>query len=215
MKKDRIMILVQTVVIIAAGFFSGDSAFALINSGIGVVFNYLVSVNQPVGFWFGVVYALMNGVIALQGGIYATAFFMFVIQAPMAVYSYISWKKKKGADAQVRMKEFSRRGKLILTAAMIASSIVMYGVLQVVNGQNTWIDTVFFVFSVYACFLLAFYYKAAYILCFLSGAGGCILWFTQMLRTGNGLALSLFYLIVAVNSAIGLKMQYGKQKSVN
>ena len=95
MKKDRIMILVQTVVIIAAGFFSGDSAFALINSGIGVVFNYLVSVNQPVGFWFGVVYALMNGVIALQGGIYATAFFMFVIQAPMAVYSYISWKKKK------------------------------------------------------------------------------------------------------------------------
>lgn len=166
MKKDRIMILVQTVVIIAAGFFSGDSAFALINSGIGVVFNYLVSVNQPVGFWFGVVYALMNGVIALQGGIYATAFFMFVIQAPMAVYSYISWKKKKGADAQVRMKEFSRRGNLILTAAMIASSIVMYGVLQVVNGQNTWIDTVFFVFSVYACFLLAFYYKAAYILCF-------------------------------------------------
>ena len=105
MKNDRIMILVQTVVIIAAGFFSGDSAFALINSGIGVVFNYLVSVNQPVGFWFGVVYALMNGVIALQGGIYATAFFMFVIQAPMAVYSYISWKKKKGADAQVRMKE--------------------------------------------------------------------------------------------------------------
>ena len=42
MKKDRIMILVQTVVIIAAGFFSGDSAFALINSGIGVVFIFYV-----------------------------------------------------------------------------------------------------------------------------------------------------------------------------
>ena len=161
MKKDRIIILIQTIVIIAAGFFSGDSAFALINSGIGVIFNYLVSVNQPLGFWFGVVYAMMNGVIALQGEIYATAFFMIAIQAPMAVYSYISWKKKKSIDAQGRMKELGRRGKGILIVSMIVASVVMYGILQVVNGQNTWIDTVFFVFSVYACFLLAFYYKEA------------------------------------------------------
>lgn len=94
-KKQFVLLILQLGAVIAASFISGDTLYASANGIIGVIFNFLVSLNFPAGFIFGFVYALTNGILAFQTRVYATFAFMIFLQAPMAVYSYVKWKKSQ------------------------------------------------------------------------------------------------------------------------
>ena len=95
-KKYSLLLLIQFIIILLSGIFSSDTWYAIGVSIIGVVFNFLVSLNNPVGFLFGFVYAITNGILAYNGQIYATFIFMLFLQAPMALYSFIKLEKKEG-----------------------------------------------------------------------------------------------------------------------
>ena len=209
-KKYRLILLIQFIIILLSGIFSSDTWYAIGVSIIGVVFNFLVSLNNPLGFLFGFVYAITNGILSYNGQIYATFIFMLFLQAPMALYSFISWRKKKESTEAI-MKKMSFRQNSMLGFAMIALGIVMYFVLQLSNSTNVLVDSVFFVFSVSACLLLAFCYKNAYMITLMSGVCGTILWTYQMLETGSGFSIAAFYLIVSINSIIAVYEQYIKK----
>lgn len=206
-KKFALLLLIQAVFIVFAGLLSGDIWYSIAISLIGVVFNFLVSINRPVGFLFGFLYAVTNGALSFHTGVYATFGFMIFLQVPMAIYSYFSWGKnqKRGQGA---LKRMTRRGICILVAAMASLGIAMYFVLGLLNSTAVLVDDIFFVFSVSACLLLAFRYKNAYIVTLLSGLGGTALWIYQMAAVQNGFSLAAFYLIVSVNSIIAIYQQY-------
>ena len=210
MRKEKFLLIFQLVVIILAGVISKDSFYSVLVAAIGVVFNLMVSLNIPQGFLAGIVYALTNGVLSWQAGAYASGIFMFVLQAPMAAYSYLSWKKKKEETDQI-MRRMTRKGTGLLVAAMLAGWLVMFFLLPASDGGRgigTVLDAAFFVFSVAACLQLAFCYKSAYLVTLLSGLGGTLLWGWKMFEKGTGLSLAVFYLIVLVNSVIAVRMQY-------
>ena len=95
MKKKYIFtVTFQLAAVIACGIISKVSAFAVVNASIGAVFNFLVSLNIPLGFIFGTVYAITNGIITFKTRAFATFAFMIFLQAPMAIYSYINGKAK-------------------------------------------------------------------------------------------------------------------------
>ena len=210
MRKEKFLLIFQLVVIILAGVISKDSFYSVVVAAIGVVFNLMVSLNIPQGFLAGMVYALTNGVLSWQTGAYASGIFMFVLQAPMAAYSYLSWKKKKEETDQI-MRRMTRKGTGLLVASMLAGWLVMFFLLPASDGGRgigTVLDAAFFVFSVAACLQLAFCYKSAYLVTLLSGLGGTLLWGWKMFEKGTGLSLAVFYLIVLVNSVIAVRMQY-------
>lgn len=206
----KVLLVLQLLLILFAGMMSKDMGFAIVVSLIGVVFNFLVSINNPIGFLFGVVYAITNGILAYDSQIYATFIFMIVIQAPMALYSFSSWKKKKENTQQI-MKTMSSKQQIFLGVMMVTLGVIMYFVLQTSNSTNVLLDTIFFVCSMSACFLLAFCYKNAYLITLMSGLGGVVLWTYQMLQTGNGFSVAAFYMIVSINSILAVYEQYLKK----
>lgn len=209
-KRYSLLLVIQLLAILLVGAFSSDTWYTIGISSIGVLFNFLVSVNNPIGFLFGVVYAITNGLLAYEMQIYATFVFMLFLQAPMALYSFISWRKKKKNTKSI-MKEMPLKHIIGLSCFMVALGGVMYFVLKASNSTSVLFDTIFFVFSVSACLLLAFCYKNAYIITLMSGLGGTILWSYQMITTGNGFSIAAFYLIVAINSIIAVYEQYIKK----
>lgn len=89
--------------------------------------------------------------------------------------------------------------------------VIMYFVLSLLNSSSVIFDDIFFVFSVTACMMLAFYYKNAYIITLLSGLFGTILWTVQYFDTQQGLSVAVFYLIVLINSIVAVYRQYFKK----
>lgn len=208
MNKKHIMLLaLQLVAVISAGLVSGDTAYASVNAVIGVVFNFLVSLNFPAGFIFGFVYAVTNGLLAFRTNVYATFVFKIFMQAPMAIYSFIKWHKKKNSEDS-RMKIMSKKQIVMLIFFMAILGVVMYFVLNALNSSSVIFDDIFFVCSVSACILLAMYFKNAYIITLFSGLFGTVLWTVQYLKTSQGLSVAVFYFIVFVNSLIAVYQQY-------
>lgn len=210
-KKFAALLSLQAVIIVLAGLLSKDTWYSIAISLIGVVFNFLVSINKPIGFLFGVAYAITNGALSFYTGVYATFGFMIFLQAPMALYSYFSWGKKQ-KEGQGELKRMTWKGITGLGVSMLALGAVMYAVLGWLNSTAVLVDDIFFVFSVSACLLLAFRYKNAYIVTLLSGLGGTVLWTYQMITVNNGFSLAAFYLIVSVNSIIAIYQQYIKKQ---
>ncbi len=206
-KKQFALLIVQLGAVIAAGLISGDSLYAGANAAVGVIFNFLVSLNFPAGFIFGFIYAVTNGILAFQTRVYATFAFMIFLQAPMAVYSYVKWKKAK-SNTDSHMKIMTRRQLVLLCSLMAMLGLMMYFVLQALGSSSVIFDDIFFVCSVSACLLLAAYFKNAYIITLLSGLFGTVLWTVQYLKTNQGLSVAVFYLIVFMNSCIAVGQQY-------
>lgn len=206
-KKQFALLIVQITAVITAGFISGDTLYAGTNAVIGVLFNFLVSLNFPAGFIFGFVYAFTNGILAFQTRVYATFAFMIFLQASMAVYSYVQWKKaKSGTDSQ--MKIMTRKQLVLLCFLMAMLGLIMYFVLRALGSSSVIFDDIFFVCSVSACLLLAMYFKNAYIITLFSGLFGTVLWTVQYFKTHQGLSIAVFYLIVFINSCIAVYQQY-------
>lgn len=212
MKKIQFISLLATqlIIVFITGIVSKDSGFSIIIALVGVVFNLLVSLNLAYGFLFGAVYALANGIVSYTTGAYASFVFMIILQMPMAVYSFATWKKKKALSDKI-MKRMTCRQLIVLALFMITLGLVMFWVLSALSGNKgigILVDDIFFVFSVTACLLLAFCFKNAYIVTLLSGVGGTTLWLYQALTVGNGISIAAFYLVVTVNSIIAVRHQY-------
>lgn len=208
--KQCVILVAQAIIILLTGIFTNDIWYSIGISIIGVIFNFLVSCNKPIGFIFGFVYAITNGVFAYYTKVYATFGFMIIMQAPMAIYSFVSWKKTQ-ASGQPIMKKMNYKGFIIMIVSMAMVAVAMYFVLIKLNSSNVIVDLIFFVFSVTACLLLALRYKIAYIVTLFSGIGGTVLWIFQTISTKNGLSIAIFYAIVAINSCMAIFEQYIKK----
>lgn len=206
-KKWTLLLIVQCLLVVLTGFFSGDTWMSCATSVIGIAFNFLVSIHRPIGFLFGFVYALANGFLSFQGEVYATFVFMIFLQAPMSIYSFLTWKKREKQGA-ASMKKMKWPWVLAMAAAMALCGAGVMAVLAKTGSPAAAPDAVFFVFSVTACLLLAFCYRNAYLVTLLSGLGGVILWTGQMIAGKPGLSVAAFYMIVAVNSIIAVYQQY-------
>lgn len=209
-KKQIILLAVQLVAVMISGFISGDTLYASSNAVIGVIFNYLVSLNFPVGFIFGFIYAITNGILAYQTKVYATFVFMIFLQAPMAIYSFIKWHRKK-SSIESKMKIMNKKQLALLGAFVISLGFIMYFVLKKINSSSVIFDDIFFVCSVSACLLLAMYFRNAYIVTLFSGLFGTVLWAVQYFSTHQGFSVAVFYFIVFINSIIAVCQQYKSQ----
>lgn len=210
--KLPILMIIQITIILTVGLIANDVWYSIVVSVIGITFNMLVSLKKSIGFLVGFIYAIGSGIIAFNDAIYATFVFMIVLQAPMAIYSFISWRKNSTNNNPLKImnhKQFS-----ILCIAMILLAVAMYFILRELNSSNVVCDAIFFVFSVSACLLLAFRYKNAFIVTLLSGLGGTALWLYQSIVTNIGISLAVFYIIVSVNSIYAIYTNYsiGKLK---
>lgn len=206
-KKHILLLSAQLAAVSVAGYISGDTPFAVVNAIIGVIFNFLVSLNFPIGFLFGFIYAITNGILAFRTNVYATFAFMIFLQAPMAVYSFIKWRKKKSTDNS-EMKVMRKKQVGYLVSLMLLLGVIMYFILQALNSSSVLFDDIFFVCSVSACLLLAMYFKNAYIVTLFSGLFGTVLWTVQYFKIQQGLSVAVFYFIVFINSVIAVFQQY-------
>lgn len=207
--KQMLTLLAQIIVIVIVGVVTKDIWYSIAISVLGISFNFLVAINNPIGFIFGTLYAITQGIMAYYTAIYATFGFMICIQAPMAIYTFIAWHKKKKASASI-MKPMPIKVAAITLALMAVGTVAVFFILKALKSKSIIVDLIFFMFSICACILLALRYKNAYFLTLFSGLGGTALWIYQAITTKQGITLAVFYAIASLNSVVAVYQQYRK-----
>ena len=197
--------LFQVIVIAACGIAVNDMWYKIIISAAGIVFNYLVSCGKRSGFIIGTCYAAAYGIMSYTEDIYASALFMLAVQLPMAIISFITWKKQN--TKEIRMQSLSLKKRIAIFSALIIIQIILYLLLNKTNSSNAFFDAFFFSTSLISCILLAKKKKEAYIIIMLSGIAGTLLWLSQFITTGDGISVLLLNFFVFINSVKGLIIQ--------
>lgn len=204
----------QVLAVALTGILAKDVWYSIVIALVGISFNMLVSLNNSYGFLVGFVYAIASGIFAYFSESYATFGFMIIMQAPMAIFSFISWRKSSMENLPA-LKKINSCKAIILLVSLILVGVASYYLLNWIGGSNILQDSIFFVFSVLACVLLALRYKIAYIITLFSGLGGVLLWTVNMWENGEGVSMMVFYIIVCLNSIFAIWNNYFKKKSLD
>lgn len=195
----------QVIIIVACGIAVSDVWYKIIISAAGIVFNFLVSSGKRSGFIVGACYAVAYGIMSYMEAVYASALFMLVIQLPMAVISFISWRKQK--TNKVEMQDLSLKKRIATFLALIIIHVILYLLLSKSNASSTFFDAFFFSSSLISCILLAKKKKEAYFIIMLSGIAGTLLWLSQFILNGTGISVLLLNFFTFINSLRGIKIQ--------
>lgn len=201
--------ILQIIIIIAVSIVANENWYRIVIACTGILFNYLVCYGKRYGFLVGSIYALSYGIMAYFDHIYASAFFMIIIQFPMAIISYINWSKKK--ESINKLEKLTKHQSFLLSIFVIVSYGVILTVLYLLNSSGAVFDAFFLTASLISCILLAKYYKSAYIFIMISGLAGTLLWLYQLITTSKGSSILVLNSFVLFNAIIGIVKNYKKQ----
>lgn len=204
-KKNFLLGTAEIIVILLAGFVSGDVWYKILISVAGMAFNFLVSCGKRYGFIVGVCYAAAYAVMAYTENVYASAVFMLFIQLPMGIVSFTTWKSSQSGT--VKMQKLSLKNQIAVLSAVAITQVLIYILLNLINSSSAFFDSFFFATSLISCILLAKKKKEAYIIIMLSGIAGTLLWLSQFITTGDGISVLILNFFVLINSVKGLIIQ--------
>lgn len=204
-KKNFLWGTAEIIVILIAGFVSGDVWYKIIISIAGMAFNFLVSCGKRYGFIVGVCYAAAYAVMSYTENVYASAVFMLFIQLPMGIISFTTWKNSPSGT--VKMKRLSLKKRIAVLFAVVITQVFIYIPLNLINSSSPFFDSFFFAASLISCILLAKKKSEAYIIIMLSGIAGTLLWMSQFILNSTGLSVLLLNFFILINSFRGLKIQ--------
>lgn len=203
----------QVIVITACGISVGDIWYKIVISAAGIIFNFLVSYGKHYGFIIGAFYAMAYGIMSYTENVYASALFMIAVQLPMAIISFVTWKKQN--TKEVKMQSISLKSRLLTFFTLVIIHIIIFLLLSKTNASNSFFDAFFFATSLISCILLAKKKKESYFIIMLSGIAGTLLWLSQFIRTGDGISVLLLNFFVFLNSVKGLIIQSKHSRSYN
>lgn len=203
--------LLQIAIIIAASILTKEIWYRIIIACTGILFNYFVCAGKRIGFIIGSIYAICYGTMAFFDKIYASAFFMIIIQLPMALISFINWKKNSNNNLQ--LKRLSAKQLILGGVVTVVSYFAILGILLLLKSSGAGFDAFFLSATLISCILLARYYKEAYIFIMLSGLAGTSLWLYQYIAEGKGLSILILNSFVLFNAIIAIIKNYKKSKS--
>lgn len=206
-----LLLSVQTVAIITVGIAVKDVWYKIIISLLGLGFNFFTSNGKRFGFLFGCAYALTYSAMAFSERIYASAVFMLFIQLPVALYSFISWKKSQ-SKGEVKLKKLTVKQSIVVGILFFISIAGIYFILNAVKSNGPLLDAVFFSITLLSCVLLAFYYRSAYLFVALSGVAGTAVWAYQLIVNNTGASVLTLYVFVLINALSAIKQQYLNKK---
>lgn len=203
----------QVIVITACGISVGDIWYKIVISAAGIIFNFLVSYGKHYGFIIGAFYAMTYGIMSYTENVYASALFMIAVQLPMAIISFVTWKKQN--TKEVKMQSLSLKSRLLTFFTLVIIHIIIFLLLSKTNASNSFFDAFFFATSLISCILLAKKKKESYFIIMLSGIAGTLLWLSQFIRTGDGISVLLLNFFVFLNSVKGLIIQSKHSRTYN
>lgn len=207
------LFIAQAIVIVVVGIVVKDLWYKILISIAGLCFNFLTCQGMRWGFIAGAVYALTNAIMSFTEQIYASAVFMLIIQLPMAIYTFATWKKAQEKE-QKQLKKMSKKQLIITIIAFPLSITAIYFILFAIKSNGPIFDAIFFSMTLMSCILLAVYYRSAYVFVCLSGFSGIALWLYQLIANGTGASLLTLYVFVFINSLGAIKAQYFNKKSI-
>lgn len=181
---EKMWLGLSIIIMISLSLAWGDSPIALISGITGMISVVLCAKGKILNYAFGLVQATTYAYICYQTSIYGE--FMYnILMIPMIIIGIISWKKNMGEE-EVKARNLSVRGLILLVVSIVVSTLLYSGFLKILGGAFALVDSTSTVISIIATILMITRYSEQWILWIIVNIVSVLLWFMALQSGSNG-----------------------------
>lgn len=181
---EKMWLGLSIIIMISLSLAWGDSPVALVSGITGMISVVLCAKGKILNYAFGLIQATTYAYICYQTSIYGE--FMYnILMIPMIIIGIISWKKNMGEE-EVKARNLSVRGLILLVVSIVVSTLLYSGFLKVLGGAFALVDSTSTVISIIATILMITRYSEQWILWIIVNIVSVLLWFMALQSGSNG-----------------------------
>lgn len=181
---EKMWLGLSIIIMISLSLAWGDSPVALVSGITGMISVVLCAKGKILNYAFGLIQATTYAYICYQTSIYGE--FMYnILMIPMIIIGIISWKKNMGEE-EVKARNLSVRGLILLVVSIVVSTLLYSGFLKILGGAFALVDSTSTVISIIATILMITRYSEQWILWIIVNIVSVLLWFMALQSGSNG-----------------------------
>jgi len=173
----------------------------------GVVCVVLVAKGHIANYLFGLIQVCLYVYISWQSRFWGEVMLNGLYYVPMQFIGFLSWRKRMsaGSATQVQSRRLCPQMRLIIGISTLAATLVYGYLLELMNGQNPYIDAVTTLLSIVAMILMVRAYAEQWVLWICVNAGTILLWSMSVYRQEpHAVVMVMMWSVYLINSVYGL-----------
>ena len=214
---DYIPMLLTAILIIVFSIMRKQTLLKTLPTLITLVVQLLLARANRFAFLLGGANALIYGISYLDEGLYFSMISAILISAPIQIYSFFNWSKKKTGANRTELKTLSPRMRIaVLIVTLAAWLTILFGFSGLFkNARLPAFDSFAFVAGTVVSVLAAFRFVESQYLSSFSCALHIVMWTiicTSNPSNINYLIISVYNLFMVVKAAINWTRLYIRDK---
>lgn len=217
---DYVPMALAAALIIIFAFIKEQSFFKTLPTLVTLIVQILLVRANRYAFLLGGVNSAIYGAVYLTEGLYFSAVSALAISAPIQIYSFFNWSRKKNASGDTRLKTLGIKRLCFVIGVILSGWALCYFGLAVFFRTATYpvFDTLQFTIGVVVSFLAAFRYVESQHINIVNCASAVTMW--ALICVGNPsninyLIISCYNLFMVAKASVNWTRKYKVQKCEN
>lgn len=197
-------LVIATLSIISVSLMFGDNLMGIISALTGLWCVILTAKGKTSSFIVGTINIVLYIIISFQAKFYGEVMLNLLYYLPMQYIGWKMWKNSMGAeDDTVGAKTLSTKVKVLGIIGTVIAIVAYAGLLNMLGGNLTLIDSMSTVLSVVAMYLLVNRYVEQWIVWIFVNVVSIIMWAISIRQGGTDVATLMMWSTYLINSIFG------------
>lgn len=205
--KTKVITLIIIAFSIICGILSQDYFVGTAILISGLLNAYYASLGKVYNYFFGATFSLLSGYVSYINGLYGIAILSFIIYFPSQIQGYLSWRKKKDENNEVKVREFTLKNSIIITTSCIIGSFV-FGLLlsKIPSQQLAFLDSSSNIINLCGIILMNLRFKECWVVWLFNNTVDLSIWIINVINNSSNsvmmLLVSIGYLLINIYGLI-------------
>ena len=158
-------------------------------------------------YFYGIIFCALNGYVSYINGLYGIAILSAIIYVPSQIQGWLSWRKKKDENNEIKVREFTLRNSIIITTSCIIGSFV-FGLLlsQIPSQQLAFLDSSSNIINLCGIILMNLRFKECWVVWLFNNTVDLSIWIINVINNSPNsvmmLLVSIGYLLINIYGLI-------------
>lgn len=204
MKLGKIWILLATTLIIVLSVIMKSSIIQIVAAVFGTIYVFSVALESRVGQLVGVVHSLLYGIIMYSNGVYGTAIYDLIYCAPMQLYTFFAWGKKKQGKDKVVVSRYTKAQRALIVLVLILTILIYCIIATKLNIQFALIDGISIILGVVGLYMTSKKKIEQWFCYIISNISMICLWTVKSIEDTSNIPMVVMWLIYIASNLYGL-----------
>lgn len=216
-KKDLVVNLTCLIISAVSGLVTKDLLVGGVALLTALLASYYASTGKKINYIMGFINSLLIGLVSYKNDLFGLFFFNVFVFAPLQIKGYLSWNKNTKAGEAVKVREFTFKNSIVITASCVLGSFLVGYILSLIPNQRlALMDAASNCINLCAVILMILRYRECWWLWLFNNTIDLGIWALMVLKGGEGstmmLLVAIGYLLINVYGIIRWNMEARKNR---